>query len=491
MDRTQYMAGENIWFKAYLTDAVNRKLSENSNNLYVELISPDSGIIDRKTLRLETGLGNGDFHLPDSVPSGNYQIRAYTNYMRNFGDMFFFRKIIQIENQTEIIDAKENTTGIQISPDIQFFPEGGSLIKDVCSTVGFKAVNPDGFGCNIKGKIISSDGDTVARFNSADFGMGCISFTPKKQLTYTAEGVCDTGVPFKVPIGNVQAKGFALAVTDFDNSFFRVTINTNKETLEENSLKELFIQATSHHSLCVTAQAIMDSTSVSVLFPKKDFPNGIACITLKDNTGIIYSERLFYVHKKNKIRINVFSDKKYYSPREKVNLKISVRDTSNNPVTASVSVAVVDGQQITGYETKPDIASYLLLQSEIKGNIEQPYSYFDTTNRNRFKAMDNLLLTQGWRNYIWKQLANTNINMNYPAEKGLTISGRLRNSFGNKPLHDAIISMAIFDSKTPIYRFTNTDSTGKYSFNALNFAGKKTMVVSASDKRCPQGNHLC
>ncbi|NJO90858.1 MAG: hypothetical protein HC831_19260, partial [Chloroflexia bacterium] len=61
MDRTHYQAGENIWFKAYLTDAVSQKLSVNSNNLYVELISPDLKIIDRKTLRMETGLGNGDF----------------------------------------------------------------------------------------------------------------------------------------------------------------------------------------------------------------------------------------------------------------------------------------------------------------------------------------------------------------------------------------------------------------------------------------------
>ncbi|NJO93127.1 MAG: hypothetical protein HC831_32330 [Chloroflexia bacterium] len=303
--------------------------------------------------------------------------------------------------------------------------------------------------------------------------MGSFYFTPAKQLAYSAEGITENGVHFKIPLSSAIAKGYVMSVSDCSNSFFRVTVNTNQETLEENPLKELLIQATSSNSLCLTAQAIMDSTSISVLLPKNDFPDGIACITLKDNTGIIYSERLFYVHKKNKVRVSVFTDKTNYSPREKVNLKISVRDTANNPVTASVSVAVVDGQQITGWESKPVIASYLLLQSEIRGNIEQPYSYFDTTNRNRFKAMDNLLLTQGWRNYIWKQLSDTNKNMNYSTEKGITISGRLTNSLGNNPLTNVNISMAIFDNENPIYRFTNTDSTGKYSFEAINFTGVK------------------
>ncbi|NJK95698.1 MAG: hypothetical protein HC905_13010 [Bacteroidales bacterium] len=63
--------------------------SDNSNTLYVELVSPGSKIIETKVIRMDKGLGHGDFHLGDSIPSGNYQIRAYTNYMRNFGEIFF------------------------------------------------------------------------------------------------------------------------------------------------------------------------------------------------------------------------------------------------------------------------------------------------------------------------------------------------------------------------------------------------------------------
>ena len=56
----------------------------------MELISPEAVIINREIVRMDNGLGNGDFKLSDSIPDGNYRIRAYTNWMRNFGDNFVF-----------------------------------------------------------------------------------------------------------------------------------------------------------------------------------------------------------------------------------------------------------------------------------------------------------------------------------------------------------------------------------------------------------------
>ncbi|MEI6051052.1 MAG: MG2 domain-containing protein, partial [Bacteroidota bacterium] len=85
-DRDSYYPGDDIWFKAYLIEASNRLLSNHNSNLHVELISLDFKIIDSRVVKLNEGLGNGDFHLTETLPSGRYRIRAYTNYMRNFGD---------------------------------------------------------------------------------------------------------------------------------------------------------------------------------------------------------------------------------------------------------------------------------------------------------------------------------------------------------------------------------------------------------------------
>ena len=92
-DRQTYYPSDNIWFKAYIVDASDKILSDYSKNLHVELISPASKIIDSRIARIDGGLAKGDFRLPDKLESGSYILRAYTNYMRNFGDELFYNRI--------------------------------------------------------------------------------------------------------------------------------------------------------------------------------------------------------------------------------------------------------------------------------------------------------------------------------------------------------------------------------------------------------------
>lgn len=106
-DRNYYYPGDDIWFKAYLIDAYDRSLSPHSLNLHVELISPSSEIISERIIRLDGGLGNGDFQLPTDIISGKYRLRAYTNYMRNFNDQLFFNKEINIISSSPGIEETE------------------------------------------------------------------------------------------------------------------------------------------------------------------------------------------------------------------------------------------------------------------------------------------------------------------------------------------------------------------------------------------------
>jgi len=154
-DRNTYFMGEDLWYKAYNVRASNNLLFDNSNILYVELISADSKIIARNKTNLEMGLGYGDFQLQDSlgVKPGTYQLRAYTNWNRNFGDDFIFKKDIEIIDVFAPNDKPKTAKNIPLESktakkeatkpntfQVDFFPEGGSLLENVASVVGFKAV---------------------------------------------------------------------------------------------------------------------------------------------------------------------------------------------------------------------------------------------------------------------------------------------------------------------------------------------------------------
>jgi hypothetical protein len=484
LDRPYYSAGEDIWIKAYLVHGVTNELSDNSNNLNVELISPGSKIIKRLILRIDNGVGAGDFHLGDSIASGNYMIRAYTNWMRNFGDIFFFEKDIIVENQRDIKSSDQpNRIESNEKVDVQFFPEGGPLIENVYTLLGFKAINSSGYGCDVNGHVFSSLGDTVASFASTHLGMGSFFFLPKKGLKYFAAGYTGNGIPFRVELPTISETGYSIKVSDINQEYFRVTVKTNKTTLDRYPLNEMVIVGTSHNSICLTAKVKARAINNPVNLPKKEFPEGVAQITLMDTNGKTYCERVYYVHPKENYRISIIPDHEVYAPRQKVTLQISVRDTSDEPVSANLSVSVVDGNQIKGFEKKSDITSYLLLESEIRGYIEQPFYYFDTTVNERYQALDNLLLTQGWRNFVWNNLSDTVINFNYPTEEGITVSGKLRHVWSDKPIAGANISMALSENITPSYKFTKTDSAGKYYFDGLNFKGPQNILVYAADEK--------
>ena len=98
MDKPYYAIGDNIWFKAYVVNAEKNELSDLSKILYVELINDKDSVKQSLKLPLSLGLASGDFALADSLKEGNYRVRAYTTWMRNFGEEFFFDKTITIGN---------------------------------------------------------------------------------------------------------------------------------------------------------------------------------------------------------------------------------------------------------------------------------------------------------------------------------------------------------------------------------------------------------
>ena len=90
--QTGYNGGDIIWIKAYLLNGMNHLPDTLSTNLYVELISPSLTRVEIKRFQMFNGFGIGDFTLSDTLPEGLYQLRAYTNWMKNFDEEFFFTK---------------------------------------------------------------------------------------------------------------------------------------------------------------------------------------------------------------------------------------------------------------------------------------------------------------------------------------------------------------------------------------------------------------
>lgn len=131
-DRDEYIAGEDIWFNAYLIDRNSFNHSLNSRIIYFELLNPLNIPVIQQKILLKEGLGQGHLTLPDSLVSGTYTIRAYTKWMQNFfpGNCFirdiniytslpsdkFYRKVRMAEKPAET-DYTILHSGLKMTPD--------------------------------------------------------------------------------------------------------------------------------------------------------------------------------------------------------------------------------------------------------------------------------------------------------------------------------------------------------------------------------------
>jgi len=96
-DRSIYVSGESIFLKAFYIDAASGKPADLSKIAYVELVRADRPYA-QAMIELKKDGADGALQIPETVPGGTYQLRAYTNWMKNFGADAFFTKTIQVIN---------------------------------------------------------------------------------------------------------------------------------------------------------------------------------------------------------------------------------------------------------------------------------------------------------------------------------------------------------------------------------------------------------
>jgi hypothetical protein len=96
-DKPCYLSGERVWFRAHVVDAMDNRPSILSRYVYVELIDPFNGLVERVKIRPDsTGVYAGYMDLEEELPEGEYTLRAYTRYTRNRGEEAFTRKTIRV-----------------------------------------------------------------------------------------------------------------------------------------------------------------------------------------------------------------------------------------------------------------------------------------------------------------------------------------------------------------------------------------------------------
>ncbi len=483
IDREFFSPGDDIWFKSYLVSGINHRLIPGFKNVYVQLVADDGRIIDQQIMLSVYGVSNNDFHLPDTLPTGQYTIRAYTKYLLNFDEESLFHQKIAVSRTTDLPEGKENQEENNIT-DISFLPEGGNLVMNAANYIAFKAIDKSGKGFPVTGKVVDETGREVATFESTYRGMGRFVLMPQEGKKYIAQIDGYAGLRFQFE--DARFDGVALHYqTNGDNLQF--ILNRNFTSVGTRNLT----MTASHKGKLLFQETIeMKDFQHAVTVYKGFFPPGISKITLLDEQENILAERLIFVRNSGERNLMITSDKKEYQPREKIELQLeSLLDSEEDSIIAGLSLAVVNEDYFSMGGKSQSIESYLLLDSELKGPLESPASCFtDEENITSDEKLDLVMMVNGWRRYYWDELKD---NFDKPLEDwndtGLTIEGEVKTLWGGKPVSGGTVELGPFSSQFLILKDT-TDDWGRFRFHRVFLRDSAHVMINTFNTKGRQRN---
>jgi hypothetical protein len=462
-----YMAGEDLWFNAFVLSATDFRLSAKDKTLYLKLQQKGSDtVVWKEMYPIKNGVCYGHVYLPQILTSGDYLLKAYTAHSF-FADQSYFysatpvRVVKEARAITNNNDERHEHTLPRTEP-IQFnlFPEGGSLVAGLPGNISFKAVNKEGQPEEVAGKLLKGN-TPILSFRSVHAGMGSFSFTPEKNAVYEVKLDDHPDSSYKLP--SVQENGLVMRLISVgkDSLLFKIY---NSHT---GYKKRVFIRLQIRGMVqSIAAAEIEDSLLIKI--PINNSPQGIAEATLFDGQLRPVAERLVFLHADQQLKISFDQVKDHYAPKEKVTLKIKTTDQRGKPVPTVLSARIYD-QLFQSKANNSNIVSHYYLSTQIRGNIYEPSYYFNSSHPDRKQALDLLLLCQGWRCYTWAE----EVLKDAAANQSPLLSDTLQASIKMVKSHrkeKQPKSLMFFNYNKTATEITVADSTGRFYITPANLA---------------------
>ena len=546
-DKPYYITGDTVWLRAFVVDAVTHRPVDASKFVYVELISPMNTVDMRIKIKECDGVMKGYLPLdPTQIAEGEYTLTAYTMFMQNQGEQYFFKKKLKItssfainrriepdfewknqgrDNESLKINLRflDATTGqpcpynsfsctmpdgktidwkggdrnlsievdhkhlrdgavlvqygnygkyITFPPsstatcDVSFYPEGGYLVPGFENRMTFKAMDSNGKWVDITGDIVDSSDNKVASIATTHDGMGLATFTPQAGMAYKA-----------------ISRNEALGEKTFDLPQVRNDATVLQVSNEGKTVK-IEAKGSQQSSALIAVQQrgnLLATGFGSITIDTDTLPAGVVQALLMNENGRMLSERLFFVTGRQAPKAKLSSNKADYDSRELVQASVDLSEYADSA--GNFAVSVTDDRSIAP-DSATSILTDLLLQSDLQGRVNNPAWYFEGSDRG--KALDMLMMTQGWRRYdVPRALAGKAVAPQFPIEQGQTLSGTIRTEWRNKLMENAIIKVIAPDIRYA--ETTTSDENGNWFVGNMSFPEDVKFVVQAES---PKGSTL-
>ncbi len=508
-DREAYVAGDTIRFRAFLVDASSHRKPEYSSKfVYLELIDPFGTVVERVKIKSNDSAFAGVLPLSEELPEGNYTLSAYTQFMRNSGEEYFFKVSMPVLSQlsnkykieTSVADGNlslrllnrltdtpvraehisvSGPSGRMYSPDVKkrssyTLPINRSMSDEGVLKVKFDkyekyisvpyntaplslTFHPEGgtLIAGVKNRLYFKGLDTKGA--SADFS-GVVADDQGNIVDSISPAHSGMGMIEFVPLlgrsysAKIKDMSFTIAEASDVATSLRVSA-AGKDSIDIhiNGRNSGQMSLVAHNGGIVTLAKDISGMR-DIVVERALLGEGIVQFLLVDSEGNILSSRM------------IFNRRGY----------IYACDADSLPY-GDYAVRV---RRDIPHDGAPSIVASLMLKSELGGYVEDPDYYFTAPDSIADSHLDLLLSTQGWERYdLASSLKGEMSSPEMPLEIGGVISGTVRSRWRSKPLADAVVMLMA--PTTGFGAQAITDSEGRFVFDGFDWAEGTGFIIQA------------
>jgi hypothetical protein len=480
-DREKYTSGQNIWFSAYLVDALSHNTDPGLTNLYIHLYDISGKTRVNKIFRFQNGNASGNILLEPGLPDGNYVLYAFTDPMVEGNPYAQFTRPLYIANESyknsiskqeieQNLEFNNKLNALREKVEMKCYPEGGKLIAGVPNRVIVKVSDGTGNAVIVSGQLRTSSNSTLQKFVTSENGLATVSFTPEAQQTYS----CIIDIPGKNPLtGYLPAaisNDAALSVTEAAGDSIEVQIKHNL-----SNSKSLILIAQCRGKLVYSKS--INTEEITFRFSKNNLPTGVVQFSLLNEDYRTLSDRMVFINRDDQIYIDLAARAVQKDTDRILNMRFTAIDGNDLPVEGTFSISILAGKVEPGVESD-GIFRHFFLASDISWNLPVPASCLLPDNPEGHAELDKILIASNyaWHNPADKQAAPTPLNINLPS-RGLKIQGKILDSETNQPVKQAEVNLRTGLDPDNVHSAL-TNENGSFCFSDLYFTDSTAVYIT-------------
>jgi hypothetical protein len=472
-NKSQYLAGETIWFSAFLFSWYD--LSPYSTNLFVELFDKEKNVLVSKTFPVFSGQSAGQIVLPGKLNEDIYFLRAYTRWMLNFPEDRQYVHPIKVLNSNSIKKLQ-----LQNIPwKAEAFPEGGNLLDSAECKVAVRLFSPSPLPDSWSASVSESGSNMIlGEFNAIDPNVCVVIFTPHAGHDYHITVQDKKGVVQVLKLPAVISSGVHLEVENLNDSIQFILY------LKNASVANLRLVATMNSNLVYEAEIRKADGVIAHFIPLIGIPNGILQLALIENEDHMLAERICFVRPSSiAMDTPIFSSAVLNTQPRAENVLELKSDTVLNPYSMLIlgdkALHLTDGE---------NLLSALWLSNDIFRPIENPAQYFVYSNPNKEPGLDAILMSETWKGFNWNEI----LYYRYPKIKYLPDGYLSYNGIvyrDNKLLSNQDVNLIFhYPDSTKDFVQVRTDSKGSFTLSNILFYDSAKVFFQTNSKKAASKN---